>query len=313
MLRNNQRKKSTVLLLIAMALVMVISTVPANTVSAKTTSKTLKVGSTVTDKYTKAKYKVTGKKTVTYVKTTDTKKTTITVPACINVGNKNYNVTAIAKNAFKSNKKATKIVIGENVSKIAKGAFNSCSKVKVLTIRSTKLKSKNISKSALTGLKKSVTVYVPSGKKTSYKKILGRTVKVCKHKYKKKTVYGAWSEKVVDKEAYDETVVDQEAYDEQVLDHVQWTQRDTGDDVSDLYGIDLITWCDNHNCPYHAYNYDSSKPGYCGSNATGKNVYKTEHHEAVTHTVHHDATYKTVNHPAETHTETYCTTCGATK
>jgi hypothetical protein len=135
------------------------------------------------------------------------------------------------------------------------------------------------------------------------------------HSWTTKTVVDkeAWSEKVVDKEAYDETVVDQEAYDEQVLDHVQWTQRDTGDDVSDLYGIDLITWCDNHNCPYHAYNYDSSKPGYCGSNATGKNVYKTEHHEAVTHTVHHDATYKTVNHPAETHTETYCTTCGATK
>jgi hypothetical protein len=312
MLRNNQRKKSTVLLLIAMALVMVISTVPANTVSAKTTSKTLKVGSTVTDKYTKAKYKVTGKKTVTYVKTTDTKMTTITVPACINVDNKNYNVTAIAKNAFKSNKKATKIVIGENVSKIAKGAFNSCSKVKVLTIRSTKLKSKNISKSALTGLKKSVTVYVPSAKKTSYKEILGKTVKVCEHKYKKKTVVDkeAWSEKVIDKEAYDETVIDKEAYDETVTTYIS-IQNQTGENIYGQGGVK--GYCQTHNCPEHCKTYDPSQPGYCSVDVSCDVIYDTVHHEAVTHTVHHDATYKTVNHPAETHTETYCTTCGATK
>jgi hypothetical protein len=301
-----------------MALVMVISIVPLNTVSAKTTTSTVKVGSVVTDKYTKAKYKVTGKKTVTYVKTTDTKNTTITVPACIKVGKTNYNVTAVAKNAFKSNKKATKIVIGENVSKIAKGAFNSCSKVKVLTIKSTKLNSKNISKSTLTGLKKTASVYVPSAKKTSYKKILGRTVKVCKHKYKKKTVTGAWAEQKVVKKAYDETVVDQEAYDEQELVGCKWVQSITGKTIcvydlngNLISGVDKKEYCKSIGCSFCGYG--TTDEDLCSANSTGYPIYDTVHHEAVTHTVHHDATYKTVNHPAETHTETYCTTCGATK
>lgn len=41
--------------------------------------------------------------------------------------------------------------------------------------------------------------------------------------------------------------------------------------------------------------------------------YTTIHHDAEYKTVHHDAEYTTKHHDAVTHTETYCSDCGATK
>ena len=103
---------------------------------------------------------------------------------------------------------------------------------------------------------------------------------------------GHWETRVIAEE-WDETVVDQEAWDEEVKTAVgtQWTQNDTGTDMTGWSNSQLLAWCDSHNCPNHCDEYDPSQPGYCACNRTGKTIYETQiiHHDAVTHVVHHDA------------------------
>ena len=103
---------------------------------------------------------------------------------------------------------------------------------------------------------------------------------------------GHWETRVI-AEAWDETVVDQEAWDEEVKKVVgtQWTQNDTGTDMTGWTSAQQFDWCESHNCPYHCDEHDNSQPGYCAFNCTGKNIYETQivHHDAVTHVVHHDA------------------------
>ena len=82
-----------------------------------------------------------------------------------------YKVTAIADNAFKNNKKVTKVVIPDNIITIGKNAFNGCSKLKTIQIKSTKLTSKSISKNAFKGISKKVTIKVPKKKLKAYKKL----------------------------------------------------------------------------------------------------------------------------------------------
>jgi len=103
---------------------------------------------------------------------------------------------------------------------------------------------------------------------------------------------GHWETRVI-AEAWDETVVDQEAWDEEVKTAVgtQWTQNDTGTDMTGWTPTQQMNWCESHNCPNHCDEYDPSQPGYCAANRTGKTIYETQiiHHDAVTHVVHHDA------------------------
>ncbi|MCD8019474.1 MAG: leucine-rich repeat domain-containing protein, partial [Clostridiales bacterium] len=74
------------------------------------------------------------------------------------------------------NKKITKVTIGKNVTKIGKKAFYNCKNLKKITIKSTKLKAKNISAKAFTKAGssnyKKLVVKVPKGKVSSYKKML---------------------------------------------------------------------------------------------------------------------------------------------
>ena len=107
------------------------------------------------------------------------------IPASIKAGNKTYKVTAIAKNAFKGNKKITKVVIGANISKIGKNAFKGCSKLKKIIIKSKKLKIKNVGNNTFKGINKKAVIKVPKGKVKSYKNIVkargaGKKVKVTK-------------------------------------------------------------------------------------------------------------------------------------
>ncbi|MDD6072523.1 MAG: leucine-rich repeat protein [Clostridiales bacterium] len=133
------------------------------------------VGTQLTDN--KAIYKVTDNNNnvpvVAYVKAADPSAKQVTVPATVTIDGVTYKVTAIAKNAFKNNKKITKIVIGNNIVTIGAGAFLGCTKLKKIVIgknvttigtkafyKCTKLKSiiipakvKNIGKSAFFGCK----------------------------------------------------------------------------------------------------------------------------------------------------------------
>ena len=95
-------------------------------------------GTVISDQTTKASYKVTqtGEKngTVEYINSTDKNVKTITIPATVTINGIKYKVTSIAKNAFKNNKKLTKVTIGSNVKTIDANAFYGCTKLKTVTI-----------------------------------------------------------------------------------------------------------------------------------------------------------------------------------
>ena len=72
--------------------------------------------------------------TVEYQEPMEKVKGTVTIPATITVEGITYKVTSIAANAFKDNKKVTKVIIGKNVTAIGKNAFSGCSKLKTVTV-----------------------------------------------------------------------------------------------------------------------------------------------------------------------------------
>lgn len=100
-----------------------------------------KKGDLIQDKNKKGIYKVvtagnlSGKTgTVTYMKPAKKSAKTVTVPATITVDGIRYKVTGIAKNAFKNNRKITKITIGNNVKTVGSSAFYGCTKLKTVTL-----------------------------------------------------------------------------------------------------------------------------------------------------------------------------------
>ena len=122
--------------------------------------------------------------TVSFVKT-NSKGTSITIPATIKYKNVSYKVTAIEKNAFKNNKKVKTVVIGKNVNKIGATVFTGCTKLNRIKIQSTLLKKGSLAKTTFKGVKKSVSVTVPKSKVKTYKNLfknasLNKKVKVTK-------------------------------------------------------------------------------------------------------------------------------------
>ncbi len=115
------------------------------------------------------------------------------------------------------------------------------------------------------------------------------------------------------------TVTDQDAWDEQVCTKDAWDEKvctkDAWDEQVPRYEEKRIHVCCDCGRPLG----EGGPCQYCGCyDACGKYVdvlvgYDTVHHDAEYTTVHHDAEYQTVHHDAVTHTETYCTGCGATK
>ena len=133
--------------------------------------------------------------TVQYTAPKSTAKGMVTIPAKAKVDGVSYRVTSIADNAFKNNKKITKvvigsnivtigknafakctnitsIVIGKNVTKIEKNAFYGCRKLKKITIKSEKLTSKSVAKNAFSRIGKKTVIKVPTSKYKAYKKML---------------------------------------------------------------------------------------------------------------------------------------------
>lgn len=132
-------------------------------------------GKKVTDSKTGNIYKVTksDKKNpaVEYTAPKKGAKNTVTIPDTVTIDGIKYNVTTIAANAFKNNKKITKIVIGKNIAGIGKNAFSGCKKLKTIIIKSTKLTSKNVKKDAFKGIPKKTVIQVPKKSLKSYKKL----------------------------------------------------------------------------------------------------------------------------------------------
>jgi hypothetical protein len=144
-------------------------------------TKTNTSGSTkTTEKYTSA-----GKNlNVTLSKlTTDAK--SVSIPATVKVNGTSYKVTKIAANAFKNNKKITKIIIGKNITKIGKNAFSGDSNLKTVIIKSTSISS--IGKNAFKNVKKTATIRISGTasqraklKKLIQKSGIAKTVKIKK-------------------------------------------------------------------------------------------------------------------------------------
>ena len=96
----------------------------------------------------------------------------VKVPAFVKVNGVTYQVTSVSAKAFKGNSKVTNIIIGKNVTKIGKKAFSKCKKLKLLVIKSRKLKAKNVAKDAFKGITKKTIVKVPKSKVKEYRKLL---------------------------------------------------------------------------------------------------------------------------------------------
>lgn len=73
---------------------------------------------------------------------------TVAIPATIKIKGVTHKVTSIAKNAFKNNKKLTKVTVGKNVTKVGTNAFKGCTKLKTVKLAS------SITKKKKTALKK---------------------------------------------------------------------------------------------------------------------------------------------------------------
>ena len=154
------------------------------------------IGSIITDKSGNS-YKVTGgdtnNPTVAFTKPKNKAKGKFTVPDRVKIGNVTYKVTSIAANAFKNNKKITKVTIGSNVTTIGKkafygcsrltavtigknvtsigaSAFENCKKLKTITIKSSKLKT--VGKKAFKKIHSKAVIKVPKKKLKPYKKLL---------------------------------------------------------------------------------------------------------------------------------------------
>lgn len=118
----------------------------------------------------KADYKKIGKGKAKYVTTkVSNKATKATVPAKVKVGKRNYKITAIDEYAFCGMAKLKSVTVGKNVNKIKPEAFSDCRSLRVLTIRTIKLKAKNV-KRCFKGANIR-TIYAPVSKVNLYRKI----------------------------------------------------------------------------------------------------------------------------------------------
>ena len=157
-----------------------------------------KKGTILTETKSGATYKVTGsdpkKPEVEYKAPKNKKETKVIIPDTVTIDGVEYAVTSIAKNAFKNNKKLTKVKIGRNVksigesafsgckklskveldvnlTKIGKNAFRNCKRLKTITIKSTKLNKKNVGKGAFKGISSKAVFKVPKSKLAAYRKL----------------------------------------------------------------------------------------------------------------------------------------------
>ena len=121
-------------------------------------------------------YRVTAsskqKKTVEYEGKAGTTKSKVSIPKSITIQGISYQVTSVAENAFKNNKKIKAITIGKNINKIGKNAFRNCKNLKKITIKSTRLKKGSVGKHAFSGISKKAVVFAPASKKKAYKRLL---------------------------------------------------------------------------------------------------------------------------------------------
>lgn len=116
------------------------------------------------------KIKDVKKKTVSVVSTVGKKVKKVSIPKKVIYKQVSYKVVSIGNNAFKNRKRLIKVTIGKNITMIGKKAFYNCKKLRLIVIKTTKLK--KIKKQAFRKINKNAIVKVPKKKKKMYKKLL---------------------------------------------------------------------------------------------------------------------------------------------
>ena len=156
------------------------ASVPTNTPAAAktptasavvTSAPAIAKGDVVKDKTASYKISNVNKKTVEYKAPVRKNKKTVVIPATIKVNGVTYKVNSIAKNAFKNNKKLSKVTISANITSIGANAFSGCKSLKNVVIKTTKLKA--VGKNAFKGIQKKAVFKVPAKKLKAYRKLLG--------------------------------------------------------------------------------------------------------------------------------------------
>ena len=140
--------------------------------NAGTAKQTLKPGTKIVDKKTKATYKVMADNTVQYTKVTSKKAKTVKVPSTITVNGVKCQVTSIAPKAMKGNKKLTKVVIPASVRTIGAQAFAGCKNLKNITIQTPYLTKKSVGAKAFKGISDKAVIKVPKKQLKAYQKLL---------------------------------------------------------------------------------------------------------------------------------------------
>ena len=130
------------------------------------------MGTKITDKKSKAVYKVTGKNTVQYIKSTVKNVKTVNIPAIITVNKVKYQVTSIAAKAVKGNKKLIKVVIPGSIRSIGAQAFAGCKNLKNITIKTPYLTKKKVGAKAFKGISAKAIIKVPKKQLKAYQKML---------------------------------------------------------------------------------------------------------------------------------------------
>lgn len=147
------------------------------------------------------KYKITqspdnGNGKVTIVGVKDKKLSSVYTARSVLISGNYFDITEIAKNAFKECKKLCSVNISADITKIGSGAFSGCKKLAYVSISSTKLKSigskafyqcskltsitlttkklKSVGKNAVKGIAKNAVIHIPPNKKKAYKKIFNK-------------------------------------------------------------------------------------------------------------------------------------------
>ena len=108
----------------------------------------------------------------------------LTIPASATYNGVTYQITSIAAQAFKNNKKLNRIVIGKNINTIGQKAFSGCKNLKNITVKSTLLKKTGVKKNCLKGTNKKLKIKVPKKKYKTYRQIFkgkgNKNVKIVK-------------------------------------------------------------------------------------------------------------------------------------
>ena len=140
--------------------------------NAGTAKQTLKPGTKIVDKKTKAAYKVMADNTVQYTKVTSKKAKTVKVLSTITINGVKCQVTSIAPKAMKGNKKLTKVVIPASVRTIGAQAFAGCKNLKNITIQTPYLTKKSVGAKAFKGISDKAVIKVPKKQLKAYQKLL---------------------------------------------------------------------------------------------------------------------------------------------